>query len=69
MKYLASTEQPTHRQSAKGISKLLKHLNKFELTKGEKLQIVNLAPTQTVELYVVRLHGRYGLCPFAEYTL
>jgi hypothetical protein len=33
---------------------MVKALEPYELTKAEKLQIVNLAPTTPVELYVVR---------------
>lgn len=33
---------------------LTRGLRQFELTKAEKLQVVNLAPTEPVELYVVR---------------
>lgn len=32
---------------------LTKGLSAYDLTKAEKLQIVNLAPTEAVELYVV----------------
>jgi hypothetical protein len=42
-------------QTAAGITKLTKALAKYDLTKAEKLQIINLAPTQPVELYVVRV--------------
>lgn len=43
-------------QTPAGITKLVKDLAPFELTKAEKLQVVNLAPTEPVELYVVRLY-------------
>jgi hypothetical protein len=33
----------------------VKDLAQHDLTKAEKLQIVNLAPTEPVELYVVNL--------------
>lgn len=33
---------------------MVKALEPYELTKAEKLQIVNLAPATPVELYVVR---------------
>ncbi|KAG6821244.1 hypothetical protein H0H93_002354 [Arthromyces matolae] len=37
-----------------------RHIAPYELTKAEKLQVVNLAPTTPVELYVVRhsIHPR-----------
>ena len=34
---------------------MVRDLAPYELTKAEKLQIVNLAPTEAVELYVVNL--------------
>lgn len=36
------------------MSKLLDELEELELTKAERLQLVNLAPTSVVELHVVR---------------
>ena len=42
-------------QTEAGISKLTRDLSAYELTKAEKLQIVNLAPTEPVELDVVRV--------------
>lgn len=41
------------RQNDTAIRSLTRALGKFSLTKSEKLQIVNLAPRQLVELYVV----------------
>ncbi|KAH7336984.1 RNA polymerase Rpb4-domain-containing protein [Rhizoctonia solani] len=41
------------RQNDTAIRNLTRSLGKFALTKSEKLQIVNLAPRQLVELYVV----------------
>jgi hypothetical protein len=41
------------RQNDVAIRDLTRSLGKFSLTKSEKLQIVNLAPRQLVELYVV----------------
>jgi hypothetical protein len=35
------------------VAALTRALAPFELTKAEKLQVVNLAPTEPVELYVV----------------
>lgn len=54
IEYLAADWQPTSKQTAAGVTKLVKALAPYDLTKGEKLQIVNLAPSETVELYVVR---------------
>ncbi|EJD50956.1 hypothetical protein AURDEDRAFT_27602, partial [Auricularia subglabra TFB-10046 SS5] len=53
IQYLSAPFQPTGRQSAEGTRALLGALRSYDLTKGEKLQIVNLAPTEPVELYVV----------------
>ena len=55
IKYLQSDYLPTQSQTEAGIAKLTKDLGSYSLTKAEKLQIVNLAPTMAVELYVVRL--------------
>ncbi|KAG8730595.1 hypothetical protein FRC12_020178 [Ceratobasidium sp. 428] len=41
------------RQNDTAIRDLTRALGKFSLTKSEKLQIVNLAPRQLVELYVI----------------
>jgi hypothetical protein len=41
-------------QNPASVTKLVKDLGQYDLTKAEKLQIVNLAPTEPVELYVVR---------------
>ncbi|CAE7192420.1 unnamed protein product [Rhizoctonia solani] len=41
------------RQNDTAIRNLTRSLGKFTLTKNEKLQIVNLAPRQLVELYVI----------------
>ncbi|KAH8831452.1 RNA polymerase Rpb4-domain-containing protein [Flagelloscypha sp. PMI_526] len=51
--YLSADHQPTALQTPEGITELTKQLQPFELTKAEKLQIVNLAPRSTVELYVI----------------
>ncbi|QRV92528.1 DNA-directed RNA polymerase II subunit RPB4 [Ceratobasidium sp. AG-Ba] len=40
-------------QNDTAIRNLTRALSKFELTKSEKLQIVNLAPQQTIELYII----------------
>ncbi|VDB90281.1 unnamed protein product [Peniophora sp. CBMAI 1063] len=53
IQYLGAEYQPTRRQTPAGVSKLIKALEPYGLTKAEKLQIVNLAPTQAVELYTI----------------
>jgi len=53
IQYLSADFLPTSSQTSTGISQLVKDLDPFELTKAEKLQVVNLAPTEPVELYVV----------------
>ncbi|KAG6900944.1 hypothetical protein C0993_004381 [Termitomyces sp. T159_Od127] len=62
IQYLTADYLPTTRQSPEGITKLVKDLASYELTKAEKLQIVNLAPTMPVELYVIveELEDRLG---------
>lgn len=54
IQYLSADHQPTALQTKDGIVQLTKNLATYDLTKAEKLQIVNLAPTEAVELYVVR---------------
>ncbi|KAF5360461.1 hypothetical protein D9756_004951 [Leucocoprinus leucothites] len=54
IQYLTSDHLPTASQTPNGISQLVKDLSPYDLTKAEKLQIVNLTPTTPVELYVVR---------------
>jgi len=51
--HLSAPFQPVNRQTPQGIRKLTKALAPYGLTKGEKLQIINLAPSQPVELYVI----------------
>ena len=51
--YLSGNYLPNISQKEEGITKLVKDLAPYDLTKAEKLQIVNLAPTRPVELYVV----------------
>jgi len=62
IQYLSADYQPTITQTSHGITKLVKNLALFELTKAEKLQVVNLAPTEPVELYVIveELEDRLG---------
>lgn len=63
IQYLSADYQPTISQTSEGITKLVKDLAPYELTKAEKLQVVNLAPTEPVELYVVRPHALRLLLP------
>jgi len=62
IQYLAADYQPTRQQSDAGIQRLVNNLASYDLTKAEKLQIVNLAPTEPVELYVIveELEDRLG---------
>ncbi|TFK93278.1 hypothetical protein K466DRAFT_594509 [Polyporus arcularius HHB13444] len=62
IQYLSADFQPTASQTPEGISQLTRNLAQWDLTKAEKLQIVNLAPTEPVELYVVveELEDRFG---------
>lgn len=62
IQYLSADYQPTGSQTEDGIVKLTKNLAAYDLTKAEKLQIVNLAPTEPVELYVIveELEDRFG---------
>lgn len=46
---------PLRRQTNSSINKLLDELEKLDLTKAERLQILNLAPTTLVALVVVSL--------------
>lgn len=50
---MSADYQPTASQSEAAITQLTHNLAAYDLTKGEKLQIVNLAPVEAVELYVV----------------
>jgi len=60
--YLSANYLPNISQTEEGITKLVKGLAPYDLTKSEKLQIVNLAPTLPVELYVIveELEDRFG---------
>ncbi|KAH9850190.1 HRDC-like protein [Lenzites betulinus] len=62
IQYLSADYQPTVSQTAESITQLTHKLGQWDLTKAEKLQIVNLAPTEPVELYVIveELEDRYG---------
>jgi len=50
-RYLNSTPASTQRREQ--LEHLLKELEKFSLTKAERLQILNLMPHLLVELYVI----------------
>lgn len=52
---------PLRRQTNASINKLLDELEKLDLTKAERLQILNLAPTTLVALVVVSLALPVGL--------
>lgn len=62
IQYLSADYQPTASQSESGIAHLTRKLAAYDLTKAEKLQIVNLAPVEPVELYVIveELEDRFG---------
>ncbi|KAI5474482.1 protein of RNA polymerase II, Rpb4 family [Pseudohyphozyma bogoriensis] len=52
IKYLEESVHPIRRQTEASISTLLDELEKLDLTKAERLQIINLAPTTLVALVV-----------------
>lgn len=62
IQYLSAEYQPMQQQCEAGVTQLVKDLAPFGLTKAEKLQVVNLAPTEAVELYVIveELEDRLG---------
>ncbi|KAF8922168.1 HRDC-like protein [Mucidula mucida] len=62
IKYLSADYQVVHLQTDESVSKLVKTLSGYDLTKAEKLQIVNLAPKSLVELYAIveELEDRLG---------
>ena len=62
LKYLCSDYNPTTRQSEDGVASLASGLQEHGLTKGEVLQLCNLAPTLPVELYCVSRN--FGPSPF-----
>ncbi|CAD6578102.1 MAG: hypothetical protein TREMPRED_002112 [Tremellales sp. Tagirdzhanova-0007] len=51
--YLCSEYNSTARQTDEGVARLADELQDHDLTKGEVLQICNLAPTLPVELYCI----------------
>ncbi|BGP16992.1 hypothetical protein JCM10213_007438 [Rhodosporidiobolus nylandii] len=52
LRYLEDSVQPMRRQTTESVSKLLDELEELDLTKAERLQLVNLAPASIVELHV-----------------
>ncbi|GAA5868692.1 hypothetical protein JCM3774_003627 [Rhodotorula dairenensis] len=52
VEYLEADVHPMRRQTSAAVAKLLDGLDDYDLTKSERLQIVNLAPTTLVELHV-----------------
>ncbi|KAG8754902.1 hypothetical protein FRC14_004536 [Serendipita sp. 396] len=53
LQYLNGETLPTSRQSEEAVAHLTRGLRKYDLTKAEKLQIVNLCPQSILDLYVV----------------
>jgi len=53
IQYLTAEYQPLHKQTEASVQHLVRELAPYDFTKAEKLQIVNLAPTEAVELYVI----------------
>ncbi|KAJ4462886.1 putative RNA polymerase Rpb4 [Paratrimastix pyriformis] len=53
LRYLTAHCAPTCKQTKKGIKKLIEELEKFPLTKAERLQIVNLLPRTLVEIHLL----------------
>ncbi|KAH6912584.1 RNA polymerase Rpb4-domain-containing protein [Coprinopsis sp. MPI-PUGE-AT-0042] len=62
IQYLTFDYLPIKNGTPESITKLVKALEPYDLTKAEKLQIVNLVPTTAVELYVIveELEDRFG---------
>ncbi|BGP40909.1 hypothetical protein JCM10450v2_004914 [Rhodotorula kratochvilovae] len=52
LRYLEDPVHPTIRQTSDAVASLLDELEELDLTKAERLQIVNLAPTTAVELHI-----------------
>ncbi|GAA5901382.1 hypothetical protein JCM6882_007762 [Rhodosporidiobolus microsporus] len=52
LSYLEEPVHPMRRQTTESVGKLLDELEELDLTKAERLQLVNLAPTSIVELHV-----------------
>eukprot|EP00026_Physarum_polycephalum_P018237 Phypoly_transcript_19753.p1 GENE.Phypoly_transcript_19753~~Phypoly_transcript_19753.p1 ORF type:complete len:136 (+),score=28.82 Phypoly_transcript_19753:71-478(+) len=49
--YLSTT--PAVLETTEGVTECFKYLDKFELTKAEKLQVVNLAPNTDVDVHAI----------------
>ena len=69
VKYLEQDVLPMRRQTESAVTKFLDRLVDAELTKAERLQIVNLAPQSLVELVVVSATCWQYLSPSAEQRL
>ncbi len=54
LKYFRDLDSTASRQTVESVSQLTRALRNYGLTKAEKLQIVNHAPKEEVDLYVVR---------------
>ena len=54
IKYLEEDVHPIRKQSNDAISSLLTALKLYDLTKAERLQIINLAPVDLCHIMVVR---------------
>ncbi|GAA6005570.1 DNA-directed RNA polymerase III subunit RPC17 [Rhodotorula paludigena] len=52
LQYLEHAVHPTRRQTTESVTRLLDDLDELDLTKAERLQIVNLAPATAVELHI-----------------
>ncbi|GJN91238.1 hypothetical protein Rhopal_004256-T1 [Rhodotorula paludigena] len=52
LQYLEHAVHPTRRQTTESVTRLLDDLDDLDLTKAERLQIVNLAPATAVELHI-----------------
>lgn len=53
IQHLSAEYQPTAAQTPEAITALVNALKPYDLTKAETLQIVNLAPQNHIELYVI----------------
>ncbi|KAF9453166.1 hypothetical protein P691DRAFT_782095 [Macrolepiota fuliginosa MF-IS2] len=53
IQYLSSGVLPTALKTPTGVSNLITAFSPYDLTKSEKMQIVNLAPARPVELYII----------------
>ena len=60
IQYFASDIQPAPYQTPEGIRELLRSLGPYNLTKAEKLQIVNIAPQSMPVLWAVSARVVYS---------